>query len=74
MRKTPILIVFIVAVLSILTGCNANAPNNLDDVTDDKIVCIFFDDGWQNQYDVALPILLQYGFQATFSIITDSID
>jgi peptidoglycan/xylan/chitin deacetylase (PgdA/CDA1 family) len=38
-----------------------------------KLVCLFFDDGWQNQYDVALPILLQYGYKATFSFITDYI-
>ncbi len=38
-----------------------------------KLVCIFFDDGLQNQYDVALPILKQYNFKATFSIITGSI-
>jgi len=37
-----------------------------------KLVCIFFDDGWQSQYDIALPILLQYDFKATFGIITGS--
>ena len=41
--------------------------------SDDKLVCLFFDDGWQNQYDVALPILLQHDFKATFGIITDYI-
>ena len=40
---------------------------------DAKLVCLFFDDGWQNQYDVALPILLQHDFKATFGIITDQI-
>ncbi len=39
----------------------------------DRKVCIFFDDGWKNQYDVALPILKEFGFKATFSIITDYI-
>jgi hypothetical protein len=41
--------------------------------SDDKLVCLFFDDGWQNQYDIALPILLQHDFKATFGIITDYI-
>jgi peptidoglycan/xylan/chitin deacetylase (PgdA/CDA1 family) len=40
---------------------------------DAKLVCLFFDDGWQNQYDVALPVLLQHDFKATFGIITDHI-
>lgn len=39
----------------------------------DRRVCIFFDDGWKNQYDVALPVLKEFGFKATFSIITDYI-
>jgi peptidoglycan/xylan/chitin deacetylase (PgdA/CDA1 family) len=37
---------------------------------DAKLVSLFFDDGYQNQYDVALPVLREYGFRATFSIIT----
>jgi len=40
---------------------------------DAKLVCLFFDDCWQDQYDTALPILLQHGFKATFGAITGSI-
>ncbi len=40
---------------------------------DARLVCLFFDDGWQNQYDVALPVLLKNNFKATFGIITGSI-
>jgi len=36
-------------------------------------VCLFFDDGWQNQYDVAFPILKTFGFKASFAIVTGSI-
>ena len=39
-----------------------------------KVVVICFDDGWQNQYDNALPILNQFGFKATFGIITGYVD
>ncbi|MDR0492398.1 MAG: polysaccharide deacetylase family protein [Nitrososphaerota archaeon] len=35
-----------------------------------RVICIVFDDGWLNQYTNALPILDEYGFKATFSIIT----
>ena len=35
-----------------------------------KVVCIFFDDGWQTQYTNALPILNYYGYKASFAIIT----
>jgi peptidoglycan/xylan/chitin deacetylase (PgdA/CDA1 family) len=39
-----------------------------------KLVCIFFDDAFVNQYQVALPILLQYNYKATFGVITDYIN
>ena len=35
-----------------------------------KVVCIVFDDGWQSQYDYALPVLKSYGYNASFAIIT----
>jgi peptidoglycan/xylan/chitin deacetylase (PgdA/CDA1 family) len=40
---------------------------------DAKLVSLFFDDAWMNQYDVALPILLQHDFKASFAVITGSI-
>lgn len=36
-------------------------------------VCLFLDDCWMNQYDEALPVLLEYGYPATFGVITDHI-
>jgi peptidoglycan/xylan/chitin deacetylase (PgdA/CDA1 family) len=39
----------------------------------ERKVSLFFDDGWENQYDVAFPILKELGFKASFSIITDFI-
>jgi peptidoglycan/xylan/chitin deacetylase (PgdA/CDA1 family) len=36
-------------------------------------ICLFFDDGWENQYDYALPVLQEFGFKASFGIITDYI-
>jgi peptidoglycan/xylan/chitin deacetylase (PgdA/CDA1 family) len=41
--------------------------------TPSKTIVLFFDDGWQNQYDVALPLLKHFRFYATFGIITDLI-
>jgi peptidoglycan/xylan/chitin deacetylase (PgdA/CDA1 family) len=38
----------------------------------DRLISLFFDDGFLNQYDIALPVLREYGFRATFSIITGS--
>jgi len=67
----------IAAILGILTiaGCQkTESPPPQPISPDARLVCLFFDDGWQNQYDVALPILLQHDFKATFGIITGSID
>jgi peptidoglycan/xylan/chitin deacetylase (PgdA/CDA1 family) len=38
-----------------------------------KPVAITFDDGWENQYQYALPILLKYRLAATFYVITSRI-
>jgi peptidoglycan/xylan/chitin deacetylase (PgdA/CDA1 family) len=40
---------------------------------DSRLVAIHFDDGWRSQYEQALPVLLKYGFRATFAIITNHI-
>lgn len=39
-----------------------------------KPVLITFDDGWQDNYTVAAPIMDKYGFKATFFIISNMID
>ncbi|HWB50446.1 MAG TPA: polysaccharide deacetylase family protein [Stellaceae bacterium] len=37
-------------------------------------VILSFDDGWQNQYQHAFPLLRQYGFAATFYVVTGYVD
>ncbi len=39
----------------------------------EKSVVITFDDAWRSAYDIAVPILIKYGFTATFFIYTDFI-
>lgn len=39
----------------------------------DLRVALFFDDCWKNQYDKAFPILKEYGFKATFAVVTNCI-
>lgn len=39
--------------------------------TDKRPIVITFDDGYQDAYESAVPILLKYGFSGTFYIITD---
>ena len=37
------------------------------------VISLTFDDGWQNQYDIALPLLQARGMKATFYVTTDQI-
>jgi peptidoglycan/xylan/chitin deacetylase (PgdA/CDA1 family) len=39
----------------------------------EKSIVITFDDAWRSAFDIALPILIKYGFTATFFIYTDFI-
>jgi len=39
-----------------------------------RVIGIVFDDGWLTQYTAARPILDEYGFKATFAIITEAPD
>ncbi|MEW6549085.1 MAG: polysaccharide deacetylase family protein [Spirochaetota bacterium] len=36
----------------------------------EKMVIISFDDGWKSQYDHAFPVLKQFGYKASFALIT----
>jgi len=74
--KLALVICLLLALISV--GCPDNAP----EITplpppalspDSKLVALYFDDAYVNQYDEALPVLLQYGFRATFSVITGSV-
>ena len=39
-----------------------------------KAVCVTFDDGYQNNYQYAFPVLVQYGIKATFYVTTRYVD
>jgi len=68
--------VTILALLVVMLGVGCQKQQSLPSTAidpDAKLVCLFFDDCWHNQYDVALPILLKYDFKATFGVITGSI-
>ncbi len=59
------------------SGYNVVALNNLVEVLANKqtyspkTVALTFDDGFQNFYTTAFPILKEYGFQATVFLVTD---
>jgi len=77
--KTKIIICLSLICFIILTGCQK--ATKVDAATipqptlnpDAANVCLFFDDAWMNQYEVALPVLLEYGYPSTFGVITDHI-
>lgn len=53
-----------------ISSLNADAPHIAKFKGDrEAAVCITLDDGLRNQDDVAVPLLAQYGFKATFFVI-----
>jgi len=71
MKKAKFVVILTLLVVMLAAGCQKQ--QNLPSPTigpDAKLVCLFFDDCWQSQYDVALPILLKHDFKATFGVIT----
>jgi peptidoglycan/xylan/chitin deacetylase (PgdA/CDA1 family) len=40
----------------------------------ERPVIISFDDGWENQFQNAFPLLQKYGFSATFFVVTSYLD
>jgi len=60
--------------LVMIAGCQEAEPSKPAPIPSDaRLVCLFFDDAFLNQYDVALPVLLEHDFKATFGVITGSI-
>lgn len=72
--KIKITIGLLLICLILPAGCQA-AKSSEPEFTapDTKLVCLFFDDGYWNQYVTALPVLLRHDFRATFAVITGSI-
>jgi peptidoglycan/xylan/chitin deacetylase (PgdA/CDA1 family) len=40
----------------------------------ERPVILSFDDGWENQYTYAFPLLQKYGFSGTFFVVTEYLD
>jgi len=71
MKKAKFVVILALLVVMLAAGCQKQQSLPSPTIGPDaKLVCLFFDDCWQNQYDVALPILLQHDFKATFGVIT----
>jgi peptidoglycan/xylan/chitin deacetylase (PgdA/CDA1 family) len=77
--RPGLIFVFCLLLLVFTAGCFQPAGLKLEPLPapvltpDSRLVSIFFDDAFYNQYEVALPVLLKYGYRATFGVITDSI-
>ena len=74
MKKTKFVTILALLVVMLAIGCQKqqSLPSSTMD-PEAKLVCLFFDDCLQNQYYVALPVLLKYDFKASFGVITGSI-
>jgi peptidoglycan/xylan/chitin deacetylase (PgdA/CDA1 family) len=69
--KTKMALGLCLLTLILSVGCQkAERPEPAPLPPDARLVCLFFDDAFYNQYDVALPVLLKHDFKATFGAIT----
>ncbi len=72
--KAKIAINLCLLLLVLVIGCQKTETSEPAPIPPDaRLVCLFFDDAFLNQYDVALPVLLEHGFKATFGAITGHI-
>ena len=74
--KAKIIVSLFLLFLILVVGCQKTViskPAPAPIHPDARLVCLFFDDGWANQYKIALPILLKHDFKATFGVITGRI-
>jgi len=76
--KIKLALVICLLLVLISAGCLDKAP----EITplpppvlspDSRLVALYFDDAYVNQYEEALPVLLQYQMRATFSVISGSV-
>lgn len=78
MKRVFLLVSIVLVLLLVFTGCQPKSPILKPPPAvippNAKIVCIFFDDCYQNQYDEAFSVLKQYDFKATFGVITGHTD
>jgi peptidoglycan/xylan/chitin deacetylase (PgdA/CDA1 family) len=79
--KIRLIFSLVILLLIIVFGCRTGASPEtanaqIPPVTippDAKLVSLFFDDGFLNQYQAAFPVLQENNFRATFGVITGSI-
>ena len=75
--KVKISVILCLSLFVLVIGCQKTViipkPAPIPIPPNAKLVCLFFDDAYRNQYEVALPILLEYNYKATFGVITDHV-
>ena len=72
--KTKIFVMLCLLFVVLVVGCQKTVipkPAAIPIPPEAKLVCLFFDDAYKNQYEVALPVLLEYNYKATYGVITD---
>ena len=90
LRNTRILVLFILTTFLVIPICSPstgfssiidgsqpsllNDSNNTISANNNKVVVLSFDDGWDDQYSNAKPILDTYGYKASFSIICEDVE
>jgi len=74
--KAKIAVNLCLLLLTLVVGCQKAVipkPALIPITPEARLVCLFFDDAFRNQYEIALPVLLEQNFKATFGVITGSI-
>ena len=73
LKKSRLLEILILAFIVVSSSLTINVSLASDPAQPHGVISLTFDDGWQNQYDNAFPLLQARGMTGTFYVVTNKL-